>query len=196
MEREAEIYLRNWLIPWRRAWQPTPVSLPGESHGQRRLVGYSPWGRKESDRTEHACRQESSNLLSSTSVGLITKEQNSCTISWKHRNKLYVLSYILFPLYNLVNISRYTWLCQFLQFMSLLLFRKLWIQDFPGGRVAKTPCAQCRGPNFDPWSENQIPHAATKEPACHKEGQNFSCWRSLGRSKVSLATTDSAQPNK
>ena len=31
-------------IPWRRAWQPTPVFLPGESHGQRSLVGYSPWG--------------------------------------------------------------------------------------------------------------------------------------------------------
>ena len=39
-------------IPWRRAWQPTPVSLPGESHGQRDLAGYSPWGRKESDTTE------------------------------------------------------------------------------------------------------------------------------------------------
>ena len=37
---------------WRRAWQPTPVFLPGESHGQRRLAGYSPWGRKESDVTE------------------------------------------------------------------------------------------------------------------------------------------------
>ena len=31
-------------IPWRRAWQLTPVFLPGESHGQRSLVGYSPWG--------------------------------------------------------------------------------------------------------------------------------------------------------
>ena len=38
-------------IPWRRKWQPTPVFLPGESHGQRGLVGYSPRGRKES--TEH-----------------------------------------------------------------------------------------------------------------------------------------------
>ena len=37
---------------WRRKWQPTPAFLPGESHGQRRLVGYSPWGCKESDRTE------------------------------------------------------------------------------------------------------------------------------------------------
>ena len=34
-----------------REWQPTPVFLPGESHGQRSLVGYSPWGRKESDTT-------------------------------------------------------------------------------------------------------------------------------------------------
>ena len=41
-----------WKIPWRRAWQATPVFLPGESHGQRSLVGYSPWGCKESDMTE------------------------------------------------------------------------------------------------------------------------------------------------
>ena len=33
-------------IPWRRKWQPTPVFLPGKSHGQRSLVGYSPWGHK------------------------------------------------------------------------------------------------------------------------------------------------------
>ena len=36
-------------IPWRKEWQPTPVFLPGESHGQRSLVGYSPWGRKETN---------------------------------------------------------------------------------------------------------------------------------------------------
>ena len=39
-------------IPWRRRWQSTSVLLPGKSHGQRSLVGYSPWGRKESDTTE------------------------------------------------------------------------------------------------------------------------------------------------
>ena len=39
-------------IPWRRTWQPTPVFLPGESHGQRSLAGYGPWGCKESDTTE------------------------------------------------------------------------------------------------------------------------------------------------
>ena len=38
--------LYPWVrkIPWRRKWQPTPVLLPGESHGWRSLVGYSPWG--------------------------------------------------------------------------------------------------------------------------------------------------------
>ena len=46
--------LKPWVgkIPWRRAWQPTPVFLPGESRGQRSLVGYSPWVLNESDTTE------------------------------------------------------------------------------------------------------------------------------------------------
>ena len=46
---------RDWVrkILWRRKWQPTPVFLPGKSHGQRSLVGYSPWGRKESDTIDH-----------------------------------------------------------------------------------------------------------------------------------------------
>ena len=39
-------------IPWRKEWLPTPVFLPGGSYGQRSLVGYSPRGCKESDRTE------------------------------------------------------------------------------------------------------------------------------------------------
>ena len=43
-------------IPWRRECLPTPVFLPGESLGQRNLVGYSPWGCKESDTTEWLTR--------------------------------------------------------------------------------------------------------------------------------------------
>ena len=41
-------------IPWRRRWQPAPVFLPGKSHGQRRLVGYSPRGLKELDIAERS----------------------------------------------------------------------------------------------------------------------------------------------
>ena len=39
-------------FPWRRKWQPTPLFLPGKSHGQRSLVAYSPGGCKELDTTE------------------------------------------------------------------------------------------------------------------------------------------------
>ena len=42
----------HFISIWRRNWQPTPVLLPGKSHGRRSVVGCSPWGRKESDTTE------------------------------------------------------------------------------------------------------------------------------------------------
>ena len=48
--RRQERWVRK--TTWRRKWQPTPVFLLKKLHGQRRLVGYSPWGRKESDTTE------------------------------------------------------------------------------------------------------------------------------------------------
>ena len=57
---KASVYNRTlpefdpWVgkIPWGRKWQSTLGLMPGKSHGQRSLVGYSPWGRKESDMTE------------------------------------------------------------------------------------------------------------------------------------------------
>ena len=51
---KQETWVNPWVgkIPWRRERQPTPVFLPGEFHGQRSLVGCSPWGHKESDTTE------------------------------------------------------------------------------------------------------------------------------------------------
>ena len=55
--RKSRTQLRDHFLPfyssfWRREWQPTPVLLPGESHGQRGLVAYSLWGCKESDMTK------------------------------------------------------------------------------------------------------------------------------------------------
>ena len=61
-----------WKIPWRRAWQPIPIFLPGESVGQRSLAGYSPWGRKESgptEMTEHARTPAVSFTLGRTTLG-------------------------------------------------------------------------------------------------------------------------------
>jgi len=46
---ESDPWVRK--IPWRRAWQPTPVFLPGESHGQRSLMGYHP--KSQSQRVRH-----------------------------------------------------------------------------------------------------------------------------------------------
>ena len=43
-EKKAVCYISSSAMEWRRKWQPTPVSLPGKSHGQRILAGYSPWG--------------------------------------------------------------------------------------------------------------------------------------------------------
>ena len=55
-------------ISWRRKWQPSPV-LPGEFHGQRSLVGYSPWGHKESDMTEQLTLLHFDNVILSWNSG-------------------------------------------------------------------------------------------------------------------------------
>ena len=59
--RRERLRFDPWVgkIPWRRRKRhPTPVFLPGKSHGQRSLVGCSPWGHKESDTTEHATNKQ------------------------------------------------------------------------------------------------------------------------------------------
>ena len=45
-------HIHIYTHTWRRQWHPAPALLPGKSHGQRSLVGCSPWGREESDTTE------------------------------------------------------------------------------------------------------------------------------------------------
>ena len=57
-------------IPWRRAWQPVPIILPGESHGQKSLEGYSPWGCKESDMNEWLNTHTHTHTLWSPEAGL------------------------------------------------------------------------------------------------------------------------------
>ena len=66
---------RNGKIPWRRARQPTPVFLPGESHGQRSLVGYSPWGCKQSDTTQwlNKYKTVAKNFPKTSSVDVFTR---------------------------------------------------------------------------------------------------------------------------
>ena len=53
-KQETQLQSLGWVgkMPWSRKWQPTPVFLPGKSHRQRKLAGYSPWGRRESETIE------------------------------------------------------------------------------------------------------------------------------------------------
>ena len=53
--QETQVHYPGWEIIWRRKWQPTPVLLSGESHGQRSVVGCSPWGCR---RVEHSLATE------------------------------------------------------------------------------------------------------------------------------------------
>ena len=86
-------------IPWRRKWQPTPISLMGKSHGQRSLVGYSPWDHKEFDMTEQ--------LNNKNKYTLLTKFETSKCESWKqigtpenwinHHNFRNILYLLLLP---------------------------------------------------------------------------------------------------
>ena len=68
-----------WIrkIPWRRKWQPTPVFLLEEFHGQRGLMCYSPWGRKESDTIEQQSMRKNINTYEGTQM---TDKQNCPSI--------------------------------------------------------------------------------------------------------------------
>ena len=75
-----EMQFDPWVgkIPWRRAWQPTPVFLPGESHGQRSLVSYSPQGSKESDTSDTTeATQHSGHIFSLGKYVLMLGANNS-----------------------------------------------------------------------------------------------------------------------
>ena len=61
----------DWTISLRKKWLPTPVFWPGESHGQRGLVSYDPWCRKESDMTEATQHAQCTSTTGSTNSGTI-----------------------------------------------------------------------------------------------------------------------------
>ena len=68
--QETGVWSLGWEGPWKREWQHTPIFLPGESHEQRSLAGYSPWVRKELDTTEWL-------KLSQWTVNTVNNTQNS-----------------------------------------------------------------------------------------------------------------------
>ena len=80
-------------FPWKRAWQPTPVFLPGESHEQRSLAGYGPQGLKESEVTKQPqtgpwCQTDWGLLLKTLSFNRLTRNEFRC----------FLTHYIFFPI--------------------------------------------------------------------------------------------------
>ena len=78
----TELFFSSYLPPWRRGWQPTPVFLPGEFHGQRSLMGYSPWGHQEWDMTERLTLSLSLSLDCNSPRVWIVKIYWTCSIAW------------------------------------------------------------------------------------------------------------------
>ena len=105
-------------IAWRRAWQPTPAFLPGESHGQRSLVGYSPWGHKELNRTEvtlHALKDggtERKSLIPKDTGCHSTRISETTLVGFSliHNNSIYFTFYFKNTSYSWLKISSLTFL--------------------------------------------------------------------------------------
>ena len=72
-----------YILILRRKWQPTPVFLPGESHGQRSLVGCSPWGLTESDTTE-ATWQHILLIIIFTTVNIVHWMLGKVSVQFSH----------------------------------------------------------------------------------------------------------------
>ena len=80
MSGKNEMFLWGYTILQRRQWQPTPVLLPGKSHGRRSLEGCSLWGRKESDMTEATQQQQQQHTILTLKSEVIVA--HSCPTLW------------------------------------------------------------------------------------------------------------------
>ena len=102
-------------MPWRRARQPTPVFLPGESHGQRSLLGYSLWGRKKSDMTVIEQGRGGSRIL--TQICPIPK---ALFVSYTLKTLIFVMFLPICLLLNLIRVYVLN------HFSLVRLFETLW----------------------------------------------------------------------
>ena len=115
--RRLRLDPRVGKIPWRRKGQPTPVFLPGKSHGQRSLAGFSPWGCKDSDRTlqlNYKCLR--TNRFNSLGLSLLI-----CNVTQLEQTTLQAFDSSTVPLQTPGSNSTYCW--------RLFLFSRSIISD-------------------------------------------------------------------
>ena len=128
----------SWVrkIPWRRARQPIAVLLPGESHLQRSLVGYSPWGHKELD-TSEATERSIKGLPSLTPPAYRSSSSVSLTMTWwlsEHKTYRYLPFFL-----QADSLPRFVWVTcpalllvySFLDNRGSTLFTNKWTQEKP-----------------------------------------------------------------
>ena len=78
----SQLFVSGSQSIWRRQWYPTPVLLPGKSHGRKSLVGCSPWGHKESDMTEWLSHGWFALLYSKNQQNLVKQSSLNRTALW------------------------------------------------------------------------------------------------------------------
>ena len=146
-----ELKFNTWVegLPRRRQWHPTPVLLPGKSHGWRSLVGCSPWGRWGSDTTE---RLHLNFSLSCTGEGNGNPLQCSCLEHPRDGGAWWAAVY---------GVTQ-----------SQTRLKQQQQRDFPGVPAVGTPHFQCRGLRFDSLSWNQDPIY----PSVKKENNTTKTW--------------------
>ena len=104
-------------IPWRREWLSTPVFLPGKSHGQRSLAGYSPWGQKESDTTEQLTQ-----TLQIPVLGYSFSECDSLQWRWCTTFQPVLLNFCIFPIVHSFCFSILVWKGSYTVIVTVYLF--------------------------------------------------------------------------
>ena len=99
-------------ILWRRKWQPTPVSLPGESHGQKSLVGFSPWGCKSWTRLSDFTTTTTNHGIAFPRIMCLTQEelQREAT-GVGDNNFLFFLFILAFITPSLNHFIANSWVC-------------------------------------------------------------------------------------
>ena len=84
--QKTQVQSWDWEDPWSRKWQPTPVFFLGKSHGQRSLVGFTPWGHKESDETEQLnssnSNKRSKQIPGKRNIQMATEHLKRCLTSY------------------------------------------------------------------------------------------------------------------
>ena len=138
---------------WRREWQPTPIFLPGEFHGHRRLACYSLWGRKESDAT----KQLTHTFFLAIPCGILVPWPGIESGPAALRAWGLFLKINLFFYWRVIDLQNVVVFCQISTWISHRYTYVPSLLDLPPTSSHRTPLGYHRAPIWVPWVIQQIP---------------------------------------